>query len=63
MNDANKRSVQIALRFCRDKITLPKKGSMDYGDVAKQIAALPNAAEIKSCVSWVLQYENYEENP
>lgn len=61
MNDGQKRSVQIALRFCRERISLPKKGAMDYDDVAKQIAALPDAAEIKSSVAWVLQYENYEE--
>ena len=63
MTDNQKRSIQIALRFCRENITLPKKGAMDYDDVAGQIAALPNAAEIKSFVAWVLAYENYEETP
>lgn len=63
MNDNQKRSVQIALGFCREKIKLPKKGAMDYEDVAKQIAALPDAAQIKSAVAWVLEYENNEKTP
>lgn len=63
MNEANKRSIQIALNFCRERISVQKKGTMDYDDVAKQIAALPDAAAIKSSVAWVLQYENNEEKP
>lgn len=60
MNDAQKRSIQLALNFCRDRVTLPKKGSFDYDDVAKQIAALPDAAQIKSSVSWLLDYEKHD---
>lgn len=57
MNDAQKRAIKAALPFCRDRINVPAKGSMDYEDVAQQISALPDATAIKSAVAWVLDYE------
>lgn len=57
MTDAQKRSVKLALAFCRDRIQIPAKGAFDYADIARQIAALPDATAIKSSVAWVLDYE------
>lgn len=60
MNQQQKRALQIALNFCRDRIQVNPKGSLDYEAIAPQIAALPDVKEIRSRVAWVMDYEAVE---
>lgn len=60
MNAQQQAAVRAALPFCRDRIQIPAKGAMNYEDVARQIAALPDANRIKSLVAWVMDYERNE---
>lgn len=60
MNAQQKRAIQIAVGMCRDRLVLPKKGALDYDQAALQLSELPDAAEIRERVQWVLDYEREE---
>lgn len=56
-----KAALRAALRLCRPRLRLPARGVLDYGELARQIAALPEAAEIRELVRWVRDYERADE--
>ena len=60
MTDEQKALLRLALRFCRDRVQIPARGALDYPDLARQIAALPDAQHIRECVAWVRDYERAE---
>lgn len=60
MTEHQRRSIKIALNFCRDDIELSSRGPLDYNAAAKQIAALPGVQRIRELVEWVLEYERNE---
>ena len=62
MNEQQKRSIRIALNFCRDRIEIPSRGQIDYADISKQIAQLSDAQRIRDCVKFVIDYEDYKES-
>lgn len=57
MTEQQKKALRAALPFCRDRIAIPKKGNVDYEDIARQIAALPDADRIRELTAWVLEYD------
>lgn len=60
MTEQQKAAVRLALPFCRDRIQIPAKGSIDYQAAAAQIAALPDSSRIRELVSWLMEYEAQE---
>lgn len=60
MPEADKKNIRIALTYCRDRIEIPSRGAIDYHDVARQIAALPDAENLRYMVAWVIGYESHD---
>ena len=60
MTEEQQALLRLALRFCRDRVQIPARGALDYDDLARQIAALPDAQHIRECVAWVREYERAE---
>ena len=60
MLEADKKNIRIALTYCRDRIEIPARGAIDYHDVARQIAALPDAEDLSYMVAWVIGYESHD---
>ena len=60
--EPQKEAIKIALSFCRKRLTLSAKGPLDYDQAAEQINALEDVKTIRELVSWVLDYNSFDQS-